>query len=204
MKLTFEQFYTELQKNEPWFDQMKLRYFRKDLKDVANQCYIFLLASEQRWSEQDYQDFRKCYQNFLQKAPDKITAPSLQQEEVKVVTHSEPILTGEERDKRIAEWLAAVKSQRLTNPVPKLSRKQIAEEGDWLPKKQQPHPSSSIGELKRYFIHQMYIRHNYDSTMTTVQKLDGWKEEKEWIEENEFELNELWQEELKTKVVKVI
>ncbi len=201
MKLTFEQFYTELQKNEPWFDQMKLRYFRKDLKDVANQCYIFLLASEQRWKAQDYQDFRKCYQSFLSKSPDKVSAPVLQQEEVKEVKHSEPILTGEERDRRIAEWLAAVKAQRLTNPIPKLTRKQIIEEGDWLPKKQAPHPSTSEGELKKAFFHQLYIKHNFDPR--TADKVTGWVDENKWCEDNEVELMELWTEELSRQVIKI-
>jgi len=201
MKLTFEQFYTELQKNEPWFDQMKLRYFRKDLKDVANQCYIFLLASEQRWNAQDYQDFRKCYQSFLSNAKDRVTAPSLQQEEVKLVTHSEPILTGEERDKKIAEWLESVKAVKMANPVPKLSRKQIAEEGDWLPKKGPTHPSTSEGELKKAFFHQYYIKHNFDPR--TADKVTGWVEETRWIEDNEVELMELWTEELSRQVIKI-
>ena len=204
MKLTFEQFYAKLIEHEIWYDQMKMRFFLKDLKGVANDCFIFLLASEQRWNAQDYQDFRKCYQNFLSKSPDMVVKPQLQQVEVKEEKQGEPPLTGEERDKRIAEWLAAVKAQRLTNPVPKLSRKQIAEEGDWLPKKAANYPKASEGELKRSFIHQLYIKHNYDTTTRTIETLPGWKEEKEWITENEFELHEMWQEELKKITIKVI
>lgn len=195
----FEEFYAKLIDHEIWYDQMKMRFYRKDLKDVANQCFIFLLASEQRWAAQDYQDFRKCYQSFLSKAPDKIVKPQLQQDEVKEQTTNEPILEGEARDKAIAKWLEAVKSQKMINPIPKLSRKQIAEEGDWIPKKQAPHPSSSVGELKKYFIHQLYIKHNYD--LRTADKLPQWIEENKWIEDNEFELTEMWQEELKNRLV---
>ena len=97
MKLTFEQFWTKLIEHEIWYDQMKMRFNRKDLKGVANNCFIFLIASEQRWLAQDYQDFRKCYQSFLMKSPDQLIKPQLQQVEVKEVTHSEPILTGEEK-----------------------------------------------------------------------------------------------------------
>jgi len=199
MKLTFEQFYAKLIEHEIWFDQMKMRFYRKDLKDVANQCFIFLLASEQRWAAQDYQDFRKCYQSFLSKSPDMVVKPQLQQVEVKEESTSEPILTGEERERKINEWLQAVKSVQTVNPVPKLSRKQIIEEGDWLPKKQLPHPSTSVGEVKKRFIHQLYIKHNYDPR--TTDKVTGWMPEEQWKEENEYELNELWQEELNKIIV---
>jgi len=130
-----------------------------------------------------------------------LVKPQLQQVEVKEEKQTEPPLTGEERDKRIAEWLAAVKAQRLTNPVPKLTRKQIIEEGDWLPKKQAPHPSTSEGELKKAFFHQYYIKHNFDPR--TADKVTGWVDESKWIEDNEVELMELWTEELSRQVIKI-
>ena len=201
MKLTFEEFWKKLIEHEIWYDQMKMRFFRKDLKGVANDCFIFLLASDQRWQAQDYQDFRKCYQSFLSKSPDKVSAPQLQQTEVVEVKQTEPILTGEERDKKIAEWLESVKAVKMANPVPKLSRKQIAEEGDWLPKKGPTHPSTSEGELKKAFFHQLYIKHNFDPR--TAEKITGWVDESKWIEDNEVELMELWTEELSRQVIKI-
>src|SRR6187549_984549 len=119
MKVSFEDFWLKLQENEPWFDMTKMRFCRKDLKSVANDCYIFLLASEQRWAAQDYQDFRKCYQSFLSNAKDKQVAPTLQQEEKKEPEHQEPIVTGEQRDKYIKEWLEMVKQGEIRSSVPK-------------------------------------------------------------------------------------
>lgn len=197
MKLTFEQFWEKLIEHEIWYDQMKMRFYQKDLKGVANNCFIFLIASEQRWAAQDYQDFRKCYQSFLMKSPDQVVKPQLQQVEVAGITvHHEPILEGEARQAKITEWLESVKATKMVNPIPKLTRKQIIEEGDWIPKKSLPHPSTTVGELKKHFTHQLYIKHNFD--LLTKDKLTGWLPEDKWTEENEYELSELWQEELKS------
>lgn len=196
--INFEDFWLKLQENEPWFDQIKMRFCRKDLKPVANECFIFLLALEQRWAAQDYQDFRKCYQSFLTKAPDKPVAPQLQQTEVKEEKKSDPPLTGEARMAWIKKWEAEVKgSPMMQTCAVKLTYKQIADEGDWLPKKPAPYPSSSHAEVKKRLFHLIYLRNNFDREGG---KLPTWKEESEWSEENSFELEEIWQEQLKQMI----
>lgn len=134
--MNFESFWDKLVENEIWFDQMKMRYFRKDLRGVANECFIFLLASEQRWKSQDYQDFRRCFQSFLNKAPDMVVRPQLQQVEEKK-QEPEIEISEEEKKRRYQEWYDAVTKVENNFKVPKLTKKQIAEEGDWLPKKTQ-------------------------------------------------------------------
>lgn len=196
---TFEQFWLRLIEHEIWYDQMKMRFHRKDLKGIANDCYIFLLASQQRWENQDYQDFRKCYQAFLSKAPDQIARPQLQQTATEEqTTHNMPIVTGEERDKYIQQWLESVKSvEQKAGLVPKLTYKQMADEGDWLPPKEKPYPSTNIDYLIQSEIHIQYCLNNYDAV--TGKPNINWKNEDEWIRDNQKEINE-WLNNLNKKL----
>jgi hypothetical protein len=183
MNDSFEQFWDKLVEHEVWYDQMKMRFFRKDMKEAAKDTYIFLLASENRWACQDYQDFRKCYHNFLKNAKDKPQGPVLQQEEKKEeVKQSEPILTGEARKAKIKEWLETIKTMpAMTSSVPKLSYQEIADEGDWLPKKPAPYPSTSESEVRKQLLHIEYLKQNYDPR--TQEKLPNWIPENEWLEQ---------------------
>ena len=192
MKLSFEDFWNKLVENDPWYDQMKMRYCRKDLKGVANECFIFLLASEQRWLAQDFQDFRRCYQNFLNKSKDLEHRPQLQQVETEPEKKSDPPLTGEARLAWLKKWEQKVKESKMTSCVVKLTHKQIADEGDWLPKKPEPYPATNEFEVKKRLLHQLYILNNYEPR--TGDKLPTWQEEEEWRTDHEFELEELWQE----------
>lgn len=193
--MTFEQFWDKLVEHEIWYDQMKMRFYRKNLKQVANDCYLFLLASEQRWLTQDYQDFRRCYQSFLSKAPDEIVRPQLQQVDTEPKKQSAPPLTGEERLAWIKKWESEVKKSQMVNGVTKLTHKQIADEGDWLPKKPAPYPSTNENAIRERVFHTAYIESNYDPV--SGNKLLCWKDEETWIHEHEFDLMEIWNEKKK-------
>lgn len=195
MKLSFEQFWNKLVEHEIWYDQMKMRFYRKNLKQAANDCYLFLLASEQRWIAQDYQDFRRCYQSFLSKAPDEVVRPQLQQTETEPLKKSEPPLTGEARMKWIKEWEKVVRESKMVNGVTKLTHKQIADEGDWLPKKPAPYPKTNENAIRERVFHAAYIESNYDPQ--SGHKLLTWKDEETWVQEHEFELMEIWNEKKK-------
>lgn len=181
MSVSFEDFWNKLVDHEIWYDQMKMRFFRKDLKGVANDCFIFLLASKQRWDAQDYQDFRKCYQSFLMKSKDMEQKPILQQVEQKTEEPEAEIVTGEKRKQYIDQWLELVKTgPALQSNAVKLTYKEIADEGDWLPKKPAPYPSCSESEVKKRLLHLEYIKQNYDPR--TQDPLSTWMSEEEWME----------------------
>jgi hypothetical protein len=195
MKLSFEDFWNKLVENDLWFDQTKMRFCRKDLRGVANECFIFLLASEQRWALQDYQDFRRCYQSFLMKSKDIEHRPQLQQVETRPEKKGEPPLTGDARMKWIKEWEKVVRSGQMNSCAVKLTYKEIADEGDWLPKKPAPYPSTNEFEVKKRYFHQIYVMSNYEAH--TGDKLKTWKPEGEWLTDNEFELEQDWEEKKK-------
>jgi len=107
---------------------------KKDIKKVAQEVHLYLLASPERMDTQNYSDFRRLFLTWCQKAPDAPVRISLQQEEVKPAEQSEPALTGDARQRKLSEWMAQVKSAKIVNAVPPLSHKQILEEGGWKPK----------------------------------------------------------------------
>jgi 2,4-dienoyl-CoA reductase-like NADH-dependent reductase (Old Yellow Enzyme family) len=199
MNDSFEQFWDKLVDDERWYDFTKMRFNRKNLKECAKDCYAFLLATPSRWNAQDYQDFRKCFLNFLKNAKDAPVGPTLQQVEVKVEQKpQEPPLTGAERLARIKEWEALVKKTEPVKAVGQLTHKQIAEEGGWDPKRPDPYPKTNESEIRKKAIHQEYIRSNYDPR--TGDKLPGWTEEEPWTESlTETEITEIIKAFLKLK-----
>lgn len=141
MIASFESFFAELTSDEIWYDGIQVKYTNKDLRSIAQDCYLDLLAQPNRWKAQDYSDFRRCYQKWVMNAKPMAVKPQLQQVEVKE-NKPDPnykILEGEERTKRIKEWEAAVLAVDNNFRVPQVSKKEAAEEGDWLPKKQAPY-----------------------------------------------------------------
>jgi hypothetical protein len=199
MNDSFEQFWDKLVDDERWYDFTKMRFNRKNLKECAKDCYAFLLATPSRWNAQDYQDFRKCFLNFLKNAKDAPIGPTLQQVEVKTEQQPQaPPLTGAERLARIKEWEALVKKTEPVKAVGQLTHKQIAEEGGWDPKRPDPYPKTNESEIRNKAIHQEYIRSNYDPR--TGDKLPGWAEEEPWTESlTETEIVEIIKAFLKLK-----
>lgn len=137
MIASFDDFWKFLESNEVWFEyNCKMRFFDRDPKACARDCYGYLISDMKVFQEmqKDEARLRKYFVSWLMKAPRAAVAPTLQQvEEPK--QEGPPPLTGEERMKRLKEWLDQVQQAELFAPVPKLTHKQIAEEGQWLPKK---------------------------------------------------------------------
>jgi hypothetical protein len=101
---TFEDFWDQLVSDEIWYDRIKYQYANKDIKGTAQNCYIDLLAQSSRWEAQDYTDFRRCFQKWLMNSKPAPVKPQLQQIVVEEPKHNAPILTGEERQKKLSEW----------------------------------------------------------------------------------------------------
>jgi hypothetical protein len=134
--MTFELFWDKLVEDDLWWDRIKMQYSDKDHRKIAQDCFIDLLAQPQRWKAQDYSDFRRCFQKWLMNAKPMAVRPQLQQVEEKK-PEPEIEISEEEKKRRYQEWYNAVTKVENNFKVPKLTKKQIAEEGDWLPKKTQ-------------------------------------------------------------------
>lgn len=119
--MTFEIWFTELKTGNPqWWDSVLLRYGKKDLKGLAQDCFIWLQTQPIRWQRNDYNDFRSCFQKFLMNAPDRVDVQKLPEAEP-VVIHPQA-LTGEARAKRLAEWKAEVDKWPMMKRIPPSER----------------------------------------------------------------------------------
>lgn len=178
--MTFDEFYNGLIEDGIWWDRIQMQYRSKDIKGEANNCFTWLLTQQNRMAAKDFGDFRRAFQKFLMNAKDVPIKPQLQQAPVvEEVKPKEPPLTGEARQARLKEWMEQVQKGDIVKPVGKLSYKEIADEGGWLPKKPAPYPSTNESEVLKRLIHQEYIRTNYDPR--TQDKLPGWMIEEDWV-----------------------
>lgn len=85
---------------------MNEMYGRKNLDRVAGDVHLYLLASINRLKANDFQDFRRLFQSFAQKAEDAPVKPQLQQVEEKKMEDWKPVSW----DKR-AEYLKMVQAE---------------------------------------------------------------------------------------------
>lgn len=103
---------------------------------------------------------------------------------------SDPPLTGEARQKKLAEWLEALNATPVAQSVAPLENHEISNEKrkmqstiEWLkekPKDWQIHRKSSADELNAHDLHLEWIRENYHPH--TAKPIEGWIPEKEWLE----------------------
>src|SRR5688572_4862297 len=122
MKVSFEEFWDKLVEDEIWWDRIKIQFARKDLRDVGNTTYDYLLTVPNRLATGDAGDWRQLFRKNCVWAKDKPYGPTLQQVEVKTEEKPQaPPLTGAERLARIKEWEELVKKSETVKPVGKLT-----------------------------------------------------------------------------------
>lgn len=175
----FHQWFNELKSNSLWWMRMQEMFVRKDLNKIAGQVHLYLLASEQRLKANDFQDFRRLFQSFAQKTEDTPVRPQLQQIEEKKETDWQPV-SEEERARRLKEYKALIDSMPMINNFPRLTPKEKEENGEWIPVKHIPYPTTSEKELYVKERHMTYLKHCYEPR--TGEKLPG------WVSEDEFNL----------------
>jgi len=130
----FESWYLELTSDERWLETMQMIHKYKPIKDVA--MLVYGIAVSEGINLSDMSEHRKHVHNKLAKTPIKIQniVQTHQPKEEPKQEPQHPIATPEQRD----HWLNIFKdelSKIETKPVIKLTHKQIAEEGGWIPKK---------------------------------------------------------------------
>lgn len=137
---TFEEYWEIVTSNDLWYDQIKIRHARKDIKGVAQEAFIDLLTQPNRLAIADPADFQKHLSKYLMFSKDEVMRTQLQQEETKPVdkVNQLPPLIGEERKKRYGEWLEAI-GGFADKKVPVLLKDQIELNGQTDPPKPRGH-----------------------------------------------------------------
>lgn len=133
--MTFEDFHKALIADERWHETMKMIHKYKPFDEVCQLVYGSAM-SEGTLEGVDISEHRKHVHNKLAKTQVKIQntiqthQPEVKHEKVEVKVYA----TDDQRE----YWLNKLQEQikRMTiKPITRLSKKQIADEGDWLPKK---------------------------------------------------------------------
>lgn len=89
----------------------------------------------------------------------------------------EPV-SPEKRQEWLQKWMDSLEETKIMT-VPKMSKKEIIEEGGWLPKGSASYPQMSEAEVRKHERHVEWIKANFDPR--TGEKLEGFVEEKDWI-----------------------
>lgn len=179
--MDFEQFFKELKSDEVWFTNATMNHLPDTITKTANQIYMTGMTDPENFKVIPMKEHRRHLFNKLSKlAPDKVKKPWYIKESDKDKEPERPPLTGEERQKKIQEWLDALEKTPKAYAPPKLTSQQIKEEGDWLAKKVPPHPSTTAEEVTKRIIHHEYLKDNYN--LITGEALESWMPEHQWIE----------------------
>jgi hypothetical protein len=174
--MTFEAFYEKLISDQLWFELLR-DYKNETIKAAARKVYAQVVA-DSCVDTRPMSENRKHVYNILCKNPgDKPTKKwyDISKEEKKEdwVPASKAYA-----DKCAAQALEIIRNSKTINAVPRVTHKQAIEEGDWLPKKEAPYPTTSAQE---YYIRQRhfeYIKANYEPR--TGQKVLDWVDEDTW------------------------
>jgi hypothetical protein len=129
----FENFYTALQKSNPiWWDLISVKFGKKDLRHEAQLLLMELHAEGMVTAHMDWKVVQNRYSKKLTWASDKVE-PVVQQKAEPVVIHPQA-LTGEAKQARLNEFLAAVQAAPILKPQRKLTTEMMQEEGGVRPK----------------------------------------------------------------------
>lgn len=175
--MTFDDFFTKLQENQIWFDQLPLAYPNRNIKAIAREFHAWCLALDKKTDDASWPQLRVIFQKFLWQAGESPEQPKYDK--------AEPIQMAENALKRgTPEYIAACQkmldmirdSPMWQKPVPVLD---ADEEGA---ERKKPHaavyPSTTAQDLYAKQRHIEYIKQNYDAV--TGEKKDTWIKEEEF------------------------
>lgn len=143
----FTKWFEELKENPLWWMRMEEMFGRKDLNKIASEVHLYLLASPERLKANDFSDFRRLFQTWAQKAPDQAAKPQLQQTDNCVPDNGWKPVSWEKRAEYLNQIQEILKSSTMVNAMPPMSKKEILEQGDWIPKKGEWSPPSEVQKI---------------------------------------------------------
>lgn len=196
---SFEDFYKDLTSDERWHEQAGKSHKPETFQKVAEQVYTLGLSDRDNFEIQPLREHRNHVVNKLNKIlPDKPKGKPwyvVEQEKKEEEKKEEWVpVSPEERQRRLAEFKALIDSMPMINNFPRISRKEEAENSDWMPAKPAPHPITSVREAYVRQRHFAWIQHSFDAR--TKEPLPT------YMEENLF--NQLYDEKETAKMEKKV
>jgi hypothetical protein len=127
--------YNELISDQIWYEHMSMIHRNKDFAEVSKIMYGEYVSDPVRFKDSMSEQRKHLhYKLFRSKPAEKKTVVEKLPEFKSAVNVD--YLKGEERDKYLEEMKNNLKGTKTYIP-PKMSHKEIIEEGDWLPKKKE-------------------------------------------------------------------
>lgn len=183
--MTLEQFTKELKSNELWLEAMRGPSRFKDLDAAIAKVYGQVISDETIKSK-PMTEHRKHVFNVLGTMPfGKQTGVQLQQEKPKEEAKEEKPIESvpyEVHQKRLQEWLNSIAKLPEVKRVPKLTSKEIMEEGQWEPK-QKPTYHRDPMEIIRHEYKIKYAREFSDPLSYEGRLLPGAPDFETWMQE---------------------
>lgn len=171
---TFAEFYKELCSDVRWYENCIMSNRGKNFKAAAEDVYAKLLADESI-RDRPMSENRTHVYNRLRKLDFERVFPVLQQEEKKVEDKEWKPASDEHVAKCVAEFNEMLKNAPMMTSFPRLTNKQKAEQGDWLPPKGPAHKMTTAMEAYNKERKIAYYRYCFDPI--TRDKLPTWMEE---------------------------
>lgn len=131
---SFDSFFTDLTSDQRHYELCQMHYRDETIKAAAWKIYALLLADETLQLRPMSQNRQHLYNLLCKNPPDKKkvdwTAKALEKLETEKKEEWVP-LTGEARQAKLKEWMEAIEKVEMVSAVPKLTVKEIIEQGDW-------------------------------------------------------------------------
>ena len=134
----FETWYLELIGDQIWSMPAMMQHKEETFKQIARKVYMSALADRQRGSLIPMTEHRRHVYNIICKTPgdrpkgkpwyEKALEKKLQEDEQK--EEWKPV-SEEEREQWLKKWQEQVSNSQMVTSVPRLTARQIIEEGDW-------------------------------------------------------------------------
>lgn len=126
----FETWYADLISNYVWYEPAKMHHRPETFKNICHKVYMNYTASN---GIIPIEESRRHAYNIIVGTPRDLpkvdwTKKALAEAEQKTEA---PPLTGEARQARLREWREKVESAEMMSSVPRMTAKQIIEEGNW-------------------------------------------------------------------------
>jgi len=176
--ISFSDWFKELCQNYVWFEPASSKHEPETFRQAANKVYMQYVASE---VFPPIQEARKHVYNVLCKIPpdkkigkDWVTK-ALEKHEQEKQAEWIPV-TGEERQRRLAEFKALIDGLPMMNNFPRVT--EVEKAGDILPPKPAPYPITSPEEAYVRDRHFEWIKNNFEAK--TGYKLPSWIDEESW------------------------
>lgn len=176
--VSFEKWLELLKSDEIWLGYASMHHKPETFEKCARKVYMQYIADG---VIKPITEARKHVYNILAPIPgDKVKVDwinkSLEKQKVEEKANEAPPVSWEKRAEYLQKIQDILKGSQMMSSVPRVGPKEAAEQGDWLPPKGEPYPTTSAKELYIRQRHLAYISYAYDAR--TAQPLDTWIEEK--------------------------